>query len=204
MAEVRALTKLDDDPKAPSCATCVQRPDCTAFAAYTKRYLDMTNIDDVDAAFLGIHLAHGVICDDWRSMFIDYPITVDAITVDQVNTKQVDVGRPAIITLGKTNGYDDAAHVAIYLGQLPISVVSAYAPSTRRLSNRLLLNPCLLVPRYARLFFGMNAQWSLATRRSIDTVDDADKELPEYRWAVDWLLMHGDVPQGKFTGEAHN
>lgn len=197
ISEIRqlTLTELEEvrkSPRARSCATCVKRPKCTTFAAYSKRYLNLRVGTDEDAAFLGIELAHQVICDQWQSMFITYPITVSSITVEQMNCDQVDVGRPAIIVLGKINNYDDLPHVAVYLGQLPLSIVSAYTKENETLTNRLLLNPCLLVPRYNKLFYGMNSQWSFATKSSIHTVAQEDKELPIYRWAIDHIKVYGD------------
>ncbi len=202
---LQTLTERSDDPRAICCASCVERPNCAAFAAYAKRYLDLTTGTDADAAFLGIQLAQGVKCDDYRSLFINYPITVNGITVDRTNSKQLDVGRPALIKLGMVNGFDDNLHLAIYLGQLPISIVSAYTPATCMLANRLMLNPCLLVPLYGRLFYGMNAGWSFATTESLPTVYADDKTLPEYTWAVDWLMTYGDNngKPGMRTGVRH-
>jgi len=191
-AEIHPLKEHSDDPRAVCCASCVERPKCETFAAYAKRYLDLSTGTDADAAFLGIQLAQGVVCDDYRSLFITYPITVNGITVERTNGDQLDVGRPAVVRLGEANGYDDNVHLAIYLGQLPISVVSAYTPATGMLANRLMLNPCLLVPLYGRLFYGMNAAWSFATLKLLASVDQEDKSLPEYTWAMDWLAVNGD------------
>ena len=185
-----------DNPRAPSCATCQRRPGCTEFRGHLGRFTDGDPTQDPTTAGLAVTMARGLVCDDFRTMFITYPITVEGITTEQAfdqHGQQLDVGRPVTIVLG-ADGYDDLVHLGMYLGQLPLSVVSAYRDDTRQLSNRLLLNPCVYVPRYARLFYGANTRWSFAVPGSLDSVCPEDRRLPEFAWAERWLALHGDLP----------
>lgn len=167
------------EPRQRCCASCKRRTTCEQISTA----LHDTRVDAPgDQRTLDALAAMYFVCNEYESMFINYPITVESITTDSAHTLKMDnTGRFACIELN-AEGYDDQQHLAIYLGDLPLSIVSAFDQRHGTLVNRFMVNPAFYVINAGRVFYGMNCRWKF-----IDTLEDL------------LTINDGDCPEGYFA-----
>lgn len=125
-------------------------------------------------------------CSKFDSKYIEYPLTINGI--DNADIKNVyslhKVGRLCEISpCGEE--YKGKSFLGIYLGDLPISIMSSYSRDTGILKNSAMTNPAIFVPELKKIIYGCSSWW-----RVIDKVDDfkgITKEEIENTWYVQLL-----------------
>jgi len=155
-------------PKQKACATCRKRQICEDF-------LKIVEKDDNEYAGLVLALYH--ICDDYESMFIQYPIIVESITTDNAfdyYNEQKNVGRYVIIKLNLEN-YDEEVHLGLFLGELPTSVISLFDKHDKSIRNKFQRTPAIYIFKFKKMFYGSYQRWKFIENESeFDLISNED------------------------------
>lgn len=106
-------------------------------------------------------------CTHYKSKYIEYPVTINGIENKEIETT----------SLGHTVGclceirpcderYQHKSYLGIYLGELPISIVSNL-DNNGILTNSALTNPAIFVPALKKIIYGCESWW-----REIKDIND--------------------------------
>lgn len=102
------------------------------------------------------------ICDEFKSIFIEYPIEVSKINK---NTKRYcleasKIGKFASIRpCGEE--YKDKTYLGLYLGDLPIGNYVSYNPETKELDVSFHCNPAIFVFELKKIIYGCESWWGI-------------------------------------------
>lgn len=114
------------------------------------------------------------ICNEYRSMFIEYPIEVSKINsnIDKGYYRDSQIGKFTRITpCGEE--YGGKTYLGLYLGDLPIGHNISHNPETKELSISFSNNPAIFVFNLNKIVYGMESWWGI-----IESEDDL-KEITE-------------------------
>ena len=160
-------------PKQESCATCKKRSICDTYRNKMKEVTSQNN------EMSELVLAMYYICDDYDAMFIKYPIVVENIFSDLAydkNDPQERVGDFVICVLNDTR-YDENVHLGLYLGDMPMSIISLFDPTAKEVRNKFMKNPAMYLFKFKKIFYGMNNRWNfISSMRDIDIIDKDDPQ----------------------------
>ena len=133
-------------------------------------------------------------CPHFKSRFIEYPISVSAIDVQEFDGKllyQEDVGKLAKVRpCGEE--YGDKTYLGIFLGDIPQSPHVSHNPETGVLSIRAFCNPAIFVPKLNKIIFGCESWWSI-----VRDEDDLDKEITDELINNQWYVRMAKLMGGK-------
>jgi len=157
-------------PKQKFCASCKKRMDCDEL--YNKRKENQTT-NQYEDMFVSMHYT----CDEHEAIYIEFPILVNAITSDiSYNTNDYNVGKYCLVSLNAEN-FDEDLHIGIYLGMLPISIISLYDKKSTEIKNQFNTSPAMFVPKFNQIFYGINMRWNFINDISdLDLLKDEPKE----------------------------
>lgn len=100
-------------------------------------------------------------CRHYKSRYIEYPITVNAIKVNKVEHHSLhEVGAPVRIRPCKKE-YGDKTYLGIYLGDLPIQSTVSYHEETKELSVGTMSNPAIFVFELGKIIYGCESYWQI-------------------------------------------
>lgn len=106
-------------------------------------------------------------CSKFDSRYIEYPLTIQGIeneTIDNYGLHNVGC-LCEIRPCGEE--YKDKSYIGIYLGDLPIQILSSYDRTTGILKNSTMNNPAIFVPELRKIIYGCESWW-----REIETIED--------------------------------
>lgn len=161
-------------PKQKFCASCKKRMQCDKL--YNQHKQNHTS-NDYSEIVLDMYYT----CDDHEAMYIEFPILVNGITSDLAydrDNNEQRVGDMCIVSVN-ADGYDEDLHLGIYLGMLPISIVSLYDRKNTQITNKFNPNPAIFVPKFKKIFYGMNMRWQFL-ENEYQLQGLADNEPKEY------------------------
>lgn len=100
-------------------------------------------------------------CPNYKSQYIKYPITVNAVNNEKVYySENKELGKLCKIKpCGKE--YNDKTYLGFFLGNLPLSIHTSYNEVTKELSNGLFTNPAIFIPELGKIIFGCESWWSI-------------------------------------------
>ena len=123
-------------------------------------------------------------CPNYKSRFIEYPITVSDIVTEDIkynDSWQYEIGTLcAIRPCGEE--YGDKTYLGVYLGDLPISHYITHDPETKILKVSTMDNPAIFIPDLNKIIFGCASWWHKI--KNIDEIKDITKEDIENTWYV--------------------
>ena len=157
-------------PNQKFCASCKKRLDCDLL--YEQRKHNNTSNEYSDM-LLSMYFT----CENHESMYIEFPILVNSITSDLSNNENSNVGKYCVVSINAEN-YDENLHIGLYLGELPISIVSLYDKKTTEIRNKFNTSPAIFVPKYNKIFYGMNMRWNFIN--DISDFELLENEPDEY------------------------
>ena len=172
MADIKNIEpKFDEngklDTKQKCCATCKKRTTCDKLYAQ-HQFNKATN------QYAEVILSMYFLCDDYEAMFIEFPILVNGIVSDLAYDRQdsdKEVGKWCVVSVN-AEGYDENMHLGIYLGMLPLSIISLYDRKDTTITNKFYPSPAMFVPKMSKVFYGPNMRWKFVeTQDDIDTLD---------------------------------
>ena len=151
-------------PKQKFCASCKKRMECDKL--YKKQQENKTTNEYAD-----VLVSMYYTWDEHEAMYIEFPILVNGISselaFDRDENEQY-VGRFCLASVNAV-GYDEDVHLGIYLGMMPISIISLYDKKSTTITNRFNPSPAIYIPYFNKVFYGMNMRWDF-----IDSLDDFD------------------------------
>lgn len=129
-------------------------------------------------------------CNSFESKFIEYPLTIQGIENRKIESRGTyEIGSLCEISpCGKE--YEGKNFIGIYLGDLPIGIVTSYDKKSGILNNYAMTNPAIFVPELKKIIYGMQSWW-----RIIEKPEDfrgISKEDIENTWYVKMLKNIGD------------
>jgi len=160
--KIKQVKKNSNDTKQKSCSNCKLRISCKLL----KEQLEQNNITNEYAESL---VSMSFICDNYKQMFIEYPILVQKITTDynfDKHNEQLNVGKYCITTIFE-DGYENIPYLGLYLGEQPLSILSAYESESATIRNKFITNPAIYIFSFKKIFFGVNTKWKF-----IENIED--------------------------------
>ena len=133
-------------------------------------------------------------CPHFKSKFIEYPITVTKIDVQEFDGKLLyreDVGKLAKVRpCGKE--YGDKTYLGIFLGDIPHSPYISHNHETGVLQIQAHCNPAIFVPKLNKVIFGMESWWSIVRDEK-----DLDKEISDELINNQWYVRMAKLMSGE-------
>ena len=134
-------------------------------------------------------------CEKFDSKFIEYPLVINGIENSKIDTRGLGHECGCLCEIRPCGEeYEGKSYVGIYLGELPISIITSCDKSTGILSNSTMNNPAIFVPELKKIVYGCESWW-----REIHSMDDfegiSESEI-ENTWYVK-LLKALTNPQGE-------
>lgn len=125
-------------------------------------------------------------CEKFSSRYIEYPLTIAGIENKKIDTNGIGHTCGTLCEIRPCGEeYEGKTYLGIYLGDLPIGIVSSYSEDTGVLSNRTMNNPAIFVPEIKKIVYGMGCWW-----REIQKIEDfkgISKEEIENVWYVQMM-----------------
>lgn len=177
MSEIKKiLPKFDEKgvllKKQKFCASCKKRMECQKLYEQHKKNKESNELSEV---VLSLYY----VCDEYENMFIEFPILVNGITSDlsyDRNNVEKNVGRWCVVSVNSVD-YDEDLHIGIYMGDLPLSIISLYDKTDTTITNRFYTSPAVYVPKFKKIFYGMNMRWKfIENQDDIDTIAEPEQE----------------------------
>ncbi|MGN0730362.1 MAG: hypothetical protein ACI4MA_00465 [Treponema sp.] len=121
-------------------------------------------------------------CKKFSSRYIEYPLIINGIKNKEVNTNGF--YEPGTLCKIRLCGdkYKGKTYLGIYLGDLPIEIITTFKNDTKILENSFLSNPGILVPELKKIVYGCESWWSV-----IESADDS-KELTDEDIENTWYV----------------
>lgn len=129
-------------------------------------------------------------CEKFDSKFIEYPLTIQGIDNAKINISGLSYECGTLCEISPCGEeYDGKSYIGIYLGNLPISILTSYHSETGILENRTMNNPAIFVPELKKIIYGCESWWRKI--KSIEDFKGISKEDIENTWYVKLLKTIG-------------
>ena len=102
-------------------------------------------------------------CQDFKSRYLEFPLTVQGIEVRECLPPMREVGKLVRVRLCD----DDKTYLGVYLGELARAPMAYTRSDSQNLIVSLYQNPALFVPALSRIVWGDESWWSI-----IESEDD--------------------------------
>lgn len=127
-------------------------------------------------------------CMRFDSKYIEYPIFVNEIEnkpIRSVHSGHEIGSLVAVRPCGEE--YKDKTYLGIYLGELPIQILTSYDPHNGVLTNSTMDNPGIFVPELKKIVYGCESWWNeIESEEDLKDITDEDIEntwyVKIYRW----------------------
>lgn len=106
-------------------------------------------------------------CPDFSSKYIEYPITVNKINTQKIDTSGVYESGSLCEVQPCAEEYAGKSYLGFYLGDLPIGIVTSYRRDTCEINISTMNNPAIFVPELGKIIYGCESFW-----REIEDVSD--------------------------------
>ncbi|MGN0414882.1 MAG: hypothetical protein ACI4FX_05270, partial [Agathobacter sp.] len=132
-------------------------------------------------------------CGRFDSKYIEYPLTVSGIENAPVDTTGLGHECGCLVEIRPCREeYGGKSYIGIYLGDLPIRIMSSFDRRTGVLKNSALTNPAIFVPELRKIIYGCESWWHEI--KSMENFEGISEEDIENTWYVQLLrAMGGNV-----------
>ena len=132
-------------------------------------------------------------CQKFKSKYVEYPITVHEIENKPIDTSGLGHEAGSLVAIRPcAKEYNEKTYIGIYIGDLPIQILTSYKESTGQLINSTMNNPAIFVPDLKKIIYGCESWWK--TIRSVDEFSKISNEDINNTWYVK-LLQSMDQPE---------
>lgn len=177
MACQRIEVQFDENgtikPKQKSCSTCKMQMTCKDLEQQRSINAKTKELEDI---VLPMHF----LCENYESVFIQFPISVQSIVSDcSYDTENVyqDIGRFCACCITE-DGFGDELRLGIYIGLMPYSIISLYDRRNEEIKNRFYPSPCIYIPYFHKVFFGENLRWQFIEKEEdFNVIEDNNEWL---------------------------
>ena len=134
-------------------------------------------------------------CKEFKSKFIEYPITVNELKIDnfEFNTALGHKVGEMVKIRPCGNEYQKKTYLGILLGDIPMNVRVSLNDKTQTLSIKPMYNPAIFIPELNKIVFGAESWW--ATIKDENEITEISDELINNQWYVQ--ILKGMVNKGK-------
>jgi hypothetical protein len=133
-------------------------------------------------------------CPHFKSKFIEYPISVSAIDVQEFDGKLLYHDKVGKLAKVRPCGeeYGNKTYLGIFLGDIPHSPHISHHPETGVLRIRAHCNPAIFVPDLNKIIWGMESWWSV-----VENENDLDKEITDELIQNQWYVRMAKLIGGQ-------
>jgi hypothetical protein len=152
-----------------NCNTCIRHISCKTLAN-NEEYQKLNGIVESH------RFMENFICDNYKSMYIEYPIEVSKINYDKQTGgyRDKDIGRFVSIR-PCAEECKNKTYLGIYLGDLPISNHVTHNSETKELNVGFMTNPAIFVFDLKKIVYGCESWWGLIQgEEDLKQITDAD------------------------------
>lgn len=136
-------------------------------------------------------------CPHFKSKFIEYPITVNKIEIDDFDfndsMRRQDVGKLVKIRPCGAK-YNNKTYLGIFLGYLPMHPYVTWDESNNILHIKPMHNPAIFIPETQEVIFGAESWWGIVENE--DEITDISDETINNQWYVKLLRGIGEKKEG--------
>lgn len=156
--------------KQESCAACTKREFCNDL----KEYIGSLYFpNDWEKMLFLLKL----VCENYQSVYIQYPIEVSAIESD--NGFALYKNSELVIAEVYIPEHDGETCLALYLGDMPNTIVTTYNKETKIVKNKFLTIPMLYIFRLNKIIPGTRAKWQDLYESGIKTLTEEEQKIVE-------------------------
>ena len=135
-------------------------------------------------------------CAFFDSKYIEYPLTINGIENEKIDISGLEQCGCLCEIRPCGEEYKGRTYIGIYIGEIPISIISSYNKNTGILSNGTMNNPAILVPALRKIIYGCESWW-----REIKNIEDF-KEITDNDISNTWYVqllssLNGEVNDSK-------
>lgn len=124
-------------------------------------------------------------CDKYDCRFIEYPVTINGIQNEDINTDGIGHACGALCEVRPCGDeYGGKSYIGIYVGELPIGIMTTLSKDGV-LKNCTVNNPAIFVPELRKLVYGRESWWH--ELKSIDDFKGISDDDIENTWYVKLL-----------------
>jgi hypothetical protein len=129
------------------------------------------------------------ICDNYKCIYIEYPIEVSKINRDTDTTGFRDSSIGSFVKIRPcADEYKNKTFLGFYLGELPIGIRASHNPDTKELSLSYDNNPAIYVFDLKKIIFGCASWWGIIeTEDDLKSISDIDIDNVWYVKALKML-----------------
>lgn len=116
------------------------------------------------------------ICEDYKSKYIEYPIEVSKINLDNRTDGWRDGDKGKFVKIRPCNEkYGNRTYLGIYLGELPKGNRVSHNSTTKELKVSFDLNPAIFVFELNEIIYGYQSWWGIIKKESdLESITDLD------------------------------
>lgn len=161
-----------------------------------KFYCTRNGIMD-DQIIHGINAEQCEQCEHFHSKFIEYPITINGIDIDQDTSslRKTDIGKFAKVRPCEKE-CENKTYVGIFLGDLPHAPYISLDEKSGMLKIRPMMNPAIYVPDLKKIVYGYESWWCI-----IEDEKDLDKEITDDLINNQWYVKAMKAMSGGNTDD---
>ncbi len=124
----------------------------------------------------GYEFKASFICDEYKSMYIEYPIEVSKIVTDTAILGLRDNQRGKFVKVRPCgDSYGGKTYLGLYLGALPIGHNISHNPETKELKVSFASNPAIFTFGLNKIIYGCESWWGvIESEEDLKEITDAD------------------------------
>lgn len=129
------------------------------------------------------------ICDNYKSMYIEYPIEVSKIIqdTDRSSFRDSEIGKFVRIR-PCSEEYQGKTYLGLYLGELPVGFQISHNSETKELKVSFNINPAILIFDLKKIVYGCESWWGfIKTDEDLEYITNKDIEDVWYAKALKYL-----------------
>lgn len=120
-------------------------------------------------------------CDKFQSKFIQYPLTIQGLDIQPIESNQDKIGKPVRIR-PCAKEYKDKTYLGIYLGDLPYGITGYFSHIDEKLHIMAANNPAIYVFELQKIIHGYESWWSII--ESPEEIKDITDNTIKNQWYV--------------------
>ena len=115
-------------------------------------------------------------CEKYKSRYIEYPLTIDNIDVQPINTDSLNAKTGDFVAVRPCGEeYGGKTYFGIFIGDLPIQSMVSFNEESRTLRVSTLGNPAMLVPQLNKIIYGCGSWWhKIKSDKDLKAITDGD------------------------------
>jgi hypothetical protein len=115
-------------------------------------------------------------CEKYKSRYIEYPLTIDSIDVEPINTDSLNAKTGDFVAVRPCGDeYGGKTYFGIFIGDLPIQSMVSFNEKTRTLRVSTMGNPAMLVPQLNKIIYGCGSWWrKIKSEKDLKAITDRD------------------------------